>query len=240
MKFVIENGIDRAFPGMQLAVGYAEGLDNTASGAPILAELREAENTLRARWKFPNAQSHPSIGCWRTAMKRNGVSPDFACAIESLVRQVIGGRPLANINPGVNLGNLEAIKHLTPVGLFAADRDIHLRFTREGEIFTELGRTTPVIVKPGEVCYATADALVTRHFVWRQSEEAKVTERTTRFFFVSEVLPEAGGAGTAERILRSFAAQVEKFFGVRMQAEILTAEPTEWNFAPVSMTEASA
>ena len=240
MKFVIENGIDKAFPGMQLAVGYAEGLDNTASADAIIAELREAENTLRAGWKFPNAQSHPSVGCWRAAMKRNGVSADFPCAIESLVRQVISGRALANINPGVNLGNLEAIKHLTPVGLFAADQDIHLRLTREGEMFTELGRTAPVMVKPGEICYATKDALVTRHFVWRQSEEAKVTERTTSFFFVSEVLPEAGGAETAEQILRSFAAQMEKYFGVRMKAEVLTAEPIEWTFAPVSMTEASA
>ena len=240
MKFVIHDGIDKAFPGMKLAVGFGEGLDNTASAVPILDELREAEPNLRAAWKFPNAQSHPAIGSWRTAMKRNGVSADFACAIESLVRQVIGGRALANINPAVNLGNLEAIKHLVPVGLFAADQDIHLRFTHEGETFTELGRTAPVAIKAGEICYATPGALITRHFVWRQSEEAKVTERTTTFFFVSEVLPEAGGAETAERILTSFAAQVTKFFGVQMQTAILTAQPTEWNFAPVAITEATA
>jgi len=240
MKFVIEDGIDKAFPGMILAVGHVEGLDNTASGGAILAELRVAEEALRVGWQFPNAQSHPSIACWRAAMKRNGVSADFPCAIESLVRQVVSGRALANINPGVDLGNLEAIKHLTPVGLFAAEQDIHLRFTRHGEMFTELGRSTPVPVKVGETCYATVDALVTRHFVWRQSEEAKVTTRTTKFFFVSEVLPEAGGAETAGRILQSFSAQVQKFFGVRMQTAVLTAGPMELTFDQVPMTEAIA
>jgi DNA/RNA-binding domain of Phe-tRNA-synthetase-like protein len=239
MKFIIHDRIDKAFPGMKLAVGYGEGLNNTGSGAAVLAALREAEDSRRAGWTFPNAQSHPAIGCWRVAMKRNGVSADFPCAIESLVRQVISGRPLANINPAVNLGNLDAIAHLAPVGLFSADQDIHLRQTREGELFTELGRSAPVSVKAGEICYATPGALITRHFVWRQSEEAKVTERTTRFFFVSEVLPEAG-ADTAERILASFAAHMETFFGIRMETAILTAEPIEYAFASTAVTEARA
>ena len=66
-----------------------------------------------------------------------------------------------------------------------------------------------------------------------------MTERTTRFFFVSEVLPEAG-ADTAERILASFAAHMETFFGVRMETAILTAEPIEYAFAPAAVTEVRA
>jgi DNA/RNA-binding domain of Phe-tRNA-synthetase-like protein len=238
MKFIIHEGFDTAFPGMKLAVGFAKGLDNTRAADPVLNELRAAEGELRAGWKFQNAQSHPSINCWRTAMKRNGVSSDFPSAIESLVGQVVRGRQLANINPVVNLGNLAAITHLAPVGLFSADDEIHLRWTREGEYFTELGRTAPVAVKAGEICYATPDALITRHFVWRQSETAKVIEQTTRLFFVSEVLPEAG-TGTAERILNSFAASLERLFDVRMRTAVLTADPAEWEFEP-AMTEVLA
>jgi DNA/RNA-binding domain of Phe-tRNA-synthetase-like protein len=231
MKFIVHEGFDTAFPGMRLAVGFAKGLDNTLAPDSVLNKLRAAEAELRSDWRHQNAQSHPSINCWRTAMKRNGVSSDFPSAIESLVSQVVRGRPLANINPAVNLGNLAAITHLTPVGLFSADREIHLRWTREGEHFTELGRTAPVAVKAGEICYATPEALITRHFVWRQSETAKVSEQTTRLFFVSEVLQEAG-TDTAERIVSSFAANFETFFGIRMRTAVLTADPIEWEFEP--------
>jgi DNA/RNA-binding domain of Phe-tRNA-synthetase-like protein len=235
MKFIVQSGFDTAFPGMKLAVGFARDVDNTLAGDTILHELRAAETELRSHWKFQNAQSHPSIKCWRVAMKRNGVSSDYPSAIESLVGQVLRGRPLANINPIVSLGNLAAITHLAPVGLFSADDDIYLRWTQAGENFTELGRTVPVAVDAGEICYATSSALVTRHFVWRQSEMAKVTEPTRRVFFVSEVLPEAG-SDTAERIVTSFAANLHKFFGVHMRTAILTSDACEWEFEPATAT----
>ncbi len=164
-------------------------------------------------------------------MKRNGVKAAmFPSAIESLVRQVITGRHLANINPLVNLGNLVAIRHLTPVGLFSASVEIHLRHTRSGERFTEIGRSESVGLNEGEICYATPSAVITRHFVWRQGEEAKVTPGTRDFFFVSEVLPELEPV-TASRVLDDFVQDVGRYFNIRMRAGMLTSQPSEWSFA---------
>lgn len=233
MSFCVERKVMDLFPGMLLVVAYGEGIDNRTARPEITAELRRAEARLRASWSYPNAQSHPHVSAWRRAMKQVSVSPSsYPSSIESLSRQVIGGRGLRCINPLVDFYNSISLQHLVPVGGWdvRGGRCLWLRTTRAGEPFTELGQREAVCVEAGEVCYADSTAVLTRHFVWRQAEQAKITAETTKFFLVSEVLPELG-AEIAKAIEASLSEGVQRHFGVTPRSAVLDGGEVEWFFS---------
>jgi DNA/RNA-binding domain of Phe-tRNA-synthetase-like protein len=232
MSFCVEKRVWELFPGMVLVVAHGERIDNATPRPEITAELRKAESRLRAEWSYPNAQSHPRISAWRQAMKAVGVSSSYPSAIESLCRQVLAGRELRSINPLVDFYNSVSLSNISPVGGWdvGVGRTVWLRMTKEAEPFTELGKIDPVLVPAGEVCYAGRTALLTRHFVWRQAEEAKIANDTSDFFLISEVLPELGTEVVRE-IQASLINGIRNHFGITARTAVLDAADVEWPFA---------
>ena len=45
---------------------------------------------------------------------------------------------------------------------------------------------------PNEIVFADDNDILTRHFLWRQSDKAKITENTKEFIFVCELLSDMG------------------------------------------------
>jgi len=232
MSFHVEPQIWDDFPGMLLVVAYGKSLDNSFDRPQLQESLRATAARLKTEWSYPNAQSHPYVAAWRQALKRVGISPaNYPCAIESLCRQAISGREIHNINPMVNFYNYQSLSHISPVGGWdvGGGRSITLRRTKGGEAFTELGKADTVFVNPGEVSYAYGREILTRHFVWRQSECAKITNQTTDFFLVSEVLPELG-LEVAHQMQRDLTEGVQRYFSISLTSAILDATQTEWLF----------
>lgn len=228
MKLMISQKIWEAFPGMSLVVAAGSGIDNSRCYPEIEDRLSYEIDNLHARWNLPNPQSHPSIAAWRTALRRVGISSDFPCAIESLVRRVVKGQSLKRINPLVDLYNAISLRHLSPVGGIDGgdDRRIFLRFTREGEFFVPLGASIPMHTAADEICYADDKTLLSRHFVWRQAEHGKIDSQTDTFLLISEVLPEVQEIASA--IQHSFSEELRGCFGISPVTEILTAGTETW------------
>lgn len=219
---------------MLLVVAAGTGLDNETQRPTIQHKLEEAQAKLKESWSHPNAQSHPHIAAWRQAFQRMGVSgKNYPSAIEALARRVLTGREIALINPFVDLYNAISLSHVVPVGGWDTDDlqggDILLRLTTGAEPFTELGRSDSTVAAPGEVSYMDAEELITRHFVWRQAERAKVVPTTTSFFLVSEILPEVG-RGVAETVQRSFVDSLQEHFNIRPKSAILDSSTARWEF----------
>src|SRR5262245_34169857 len=212
---------------MTLVAGVANAVDNETTSPDIVASLRAREEELRRSWTYPNAQSHPRVAAWRNAFKRLPVSgKDFPSSVEALCRRVLSNKPLADINPVVNLYNLISLTHVVPVGGWDIDRlargTIDLRLSRKGEPFREMGAQASVEVDAGEVSYCDAAEIVTRHFVWRQSEAGKLTPQSRSIFFVSEILGDVGRSA-AEEVERSLVDGLAAYFGVTLQTTLLTA-----------------
>jgi DNA/RNA-binding domain of Phe-tRNA-synthetase-like protein len=236
MSFLIEKSIWEQFPEMLLVVAYADGIDNHVDNAAVAEALQQVQQEVTEGWAYPNAQSHPFIAAWRSTFRQamNLKGGDFPSSIEALVKRVLSGRGLFSINPLVNFYNVVSLRHVVPVGGWDVDGmiggNIHLRHTRAAETFHELGATDAVSVNAGEVCYADEAALITRHFVWRQSEEAKVTSETRRLFLVSEILP-AAGRTVATEVSQEFLTGMRKYFGVDAQVSILQTGEERWDWA---------
>lgn len=234
MAFLIEDAIWEMFPGMLLVVAAGTGLDNVAERPAIRQKLEVAQAQLKEGWQYPNAQSHPHIAAWRQAFQKMGVSgKNYPSAIESLARRVLTGREVALINPFVDLYNAISLSYVVPVGGWDTDDlqggDILLRLTTGGEPFTELGQSSSTPASAGEVSYMDAEQLITRHFVWRQAERAKIVPTTTSFFLVSEILPEVGRS-VAENVQRSFVDSLQEHFNISPKSAILDSSTTRWEF----------
>jgi DNA/RNA-binding domain of Phe-tRNA-synthetase-like protein len=235
MSFTVEPAIWDQFPGMVLAVARADGIDNRAVNEQLTRDTARLREETRRGWSYENAQSHPRIAAWRTAMREAlGLSSrDYQSSVESLVRRVIRGKEITSISPLVDFYNLVSVRHLVPAGGWDVDGlaggAIALRRTTAGDTFVALGTTERIAVEAGEVCYADVEELVTRHFVWRQAERGKVSPATSSVFLVSEVLPEAG-TETAEAVRSAFADGLRSYFGVEARTAVLGKGDERWSW----------
>ncbi|MEE8583506.1 MAG: phenylalanine--tRNA ligase beta subunit-related protein, partial [Acidobacteriota bacterium] len=180
---------------------------------------------------YPNPQSHPHIAAWREAFKQLGLSGKrFPSSIEALTRRVLSGRGLGNINPLVDFYNAISLQHIVPAGGWDVDDlqgDALLYRTRGGEPFHELGTSKLIQAEAGEVAYADDEQLITRHFVWRQSDRGKITPATRRVLLVSEILGPVG-AEVAGLVRESLEEGLREHFGVEARTEILDERVSRW------------
>lgn len=237
MSLVVDDAVRARLPGMLLVVAAAGGIDNRAARPAIAEGLAAVAAALPAGWRWGSAQAHPHVAAWREALGRLGIpARKFPSAVESLTRRALAGKGAPRINPLVDLYNFVSLAHVVPVGGWDVDElaggDILLRFTGGGERFRELGSEQTELAGPGELGYADREELITRHFVWRQSEKAKVTPSTRRVFMVSEILAAVGPA-VAERVRESLASGLEEHFGVRPLTAVLGPERNRWDWQGV-------
>lgn len=239
MRFIVDPAIWELFPGMRLVAIWADGIENRTARPELEAGLEAAVGELSAGWRYPNPQSHPHVAAWRAAIRASGFSGKrYPSSIEALTRRALSGRGIGSINPLVDLYNTVSLSHVVPAGGWDLDDfaahggDLRLTRTRGGERFQALGSEAEVPVEAGEISYLLGEEVVTRHFVWRQSELGKLTPRTTRALLVSEVLGGIGReleADVAATVESDLVAGLRRHFGCEARGVVLTsdAEPQD-------------
>ena len=111
-----------------------------------------------------------------------------------------------------------------------AGGNVELRLTKDGERFQELGgQSGPIPVAAGEVSYTDREEVITRHFVWRQSERAKVAPETQEVFLVSEILAPVGEE-VAAGVEWAFVDGLREQFGSTARSAILEPGTGRWDW----------
>ena len=131
------------------------------------------------------ALDHPHLVAWREAFRAFGAKPKrYQCSAEALIRR---GDGLPAINRLVDLYNAVSVAHAVPVGGEDVDRlvgTVRLRFAGADEAFD--GGEPP---KPGEVVWADEAGVTCRRWNWRQGVRTRLTESTSRAYFLFDALP---------------------------------------------------
>lgn len=231
-RFRVDPGVLALFPGMRLVVALARGLDNARGCPGVDAHWTEAWNDAGAL-DVPNAQSHPRVRAWREDFKAFGVSMKrFPISIEAMLRRALKGGEPFRINPLVDLYNTLSLRHVCPAGAFdldALEADLQLRFTTDVDRFTALDAQAPVPVDAGEVAYASANTVLTRHFMWRQAREALIGPGSRNLFFVSEI-PGVAGEVVARQMENDIKDGLAKHFSLDCETFVMDSSLTsiEW------------
>jgi DNA/RNA-binding domain of Phe-tRNA-synthetase-like protein len=166
----VSEAVRAAFPGYRAGVIAASGLVNGPS-VPVAVE--------------PAPLDHPHLLAWREAFRAFGAKPKrYQCSAEALIRRA---DEFPRINRLVDLYNAVSVRWAVPVGGEDIDRvvgTVRLRFAGDDEVFD--GGDPP---KPGEVVWADDEGVTCRRWNWRQGVRTRLTESTSRAYFLFDALP---------------------------------------------------
>jgi len=167
----------------------AEGLESGPTDAASERALRDAEAHLRARG-LARAADAPQIAAWRAAFSAFGAKPSrYPCSAESLAARVLKGDALPRVSRVVDHYNAVSVRHLVPVGGEDLDRlEGPLRLTVADGTERFDGAEGGEHPEPGEIVWRDDLGVTCRRWNWRQGTRTRLTDSSTRGFFVFDRL----------------------------------------------------
>lgn len=181
-NFCIDSKVFEVLPDYCIGLVVADGIDNRAPVAQIGSLLDENTQAFQQKAQGANIRELENVAAFRTAFQSLGMNPNkFSCSIEALLKRVQKGGQLPHINPIVDLGNALSVHYCLPMGAHDIEKlegNLSVRFSVNGDHFQPLGQTDIEQMPEGELVYASASTVKTRRWVWRQSEDGKITENT--------------------------------------------------------------
>lgn len=186
-KFAVDAKVFEVLPNYCLGVVVAKGIDNRARNEVIEGKMNEQQDVFRREFEGVNLKEYPGICAYRDAFHKLNMNPNkFMCSIEALAKRVQKGSRLPNINSIVDLGNVMSLKYVLPMGAHDIDKfdgDMMVRFSEPEDHFRPLGEETEEIMPDGELVYVSGHTVKTRRWIWRQSDDGKITEETSYVLF---------------------------------------------------------
>ena len=141
----------------------------------------EIMRQVREEYDLDSVKDQPIFRAYRDFFWRVGIDPTKnRPAAEALIRRILGGKVLPNINTLVDAYNLASIKSRVALATFDADKlegDLLMRFAEEGEQIFGIGMEKPLILKGGEIVVSDDEKLVAV-YPYRDADNTKVTEET--------------------------------------------------------------
>ena len=205
----VDGEVFAAHPEYVALIVLAEGIGNGPSDDDSSAVLDEAEQHLRARGLTRPADD-PHIAAWRAAFSAFGAKPSkYPCSAEALAARVLKGVSLPRVNVLVDLYNAVSVRALTPVGgedLDHLNGPLRLTIANGDEVFDGHDGAP----RPGEIVWRDDAGVTCRRWNWRQGVRTRLTDATTRAFFVFDRLP-----GLDEHQLDDAASQLESLLKAR-------------------------
>ncbi|MGW4044460.1 B3/B4 domain-containing protein [Streptomyces sp. NPDC004721] len=191
--FRISPAVTGAFPDTLIALVTATGLRGHEPWPDTTTALQDLEQQLALGIWQPADESDPRIEAWHTAYRSFGTNPRrIRPSVDALGRRMTKKGVLPRINPAVDSYNSVSVRHGLPAGAFDLDHvtgDVDIRYADGSEEFTPLGEPDTVEhPKPGEIIYADATGVLTRHWNHRDAHRTRVTEDSAHVVFALETL----------------------------------------------------
>ena len=162
-------------------------------------ELRKFQNEItkqvREKYDLDSVKNLPTFRAYRDFFWRVGIDPTKnRPAAEALIRRILGGRTIPNINTLVDAYNLASIK--TEIALAAFDADklkgaLLMQFAEKGEEFLGIGMEKPMLLKGGEIVISDEEKLVAI-YPYRDADSTKITEKTKNVVLLVCGVPSIG------------------------------------------------
>ncbi len=227
-RLSIADLVDR-FPDFRVAFVLAEPLTVAPGRSPGLSEaIAAAEAECRARWGGTELSAIPGVAAWRAAYKGFGIKwTSYRSSVERLIKRVLAGQPLPEINALVDLYNMASLTSGLCLGCDDLDKtegDLVFRFSRADDSFVDMGAEAGEDPndppKDGEVVYADARHVLCRRWNWRQDARTASSPATRR----AVLTVQANGAGDVEAAGAALAAMIARECGAACRIVVLDRE----------------
>ncbi|HZC40609.1 MAG TPA: phenylalanine--tRNA ligase beta subunit-related protein [Streptosporangiaceae bacterium] len=200
-RLAVAADVCAAFPALRIDAVVAEGFTGAGPWPAVETRLAALEAKAAAGELGSADEDDPHTAAWHAAYRVFGTNPRRERpSVDALRRRLARSGRLPRINPAVDCYNLVSASSGVPAGAFDLQQvsgDIVVRRADGTEEFIPLGEPGTVEApRPGEVIYADALGVLTRHWNHRDADRTKVTESSDRILFLLETVDEAG-FGTA-------------------------------------------
>jgi DNA/RNA-binding domain of Phe-tRNA-synthetase-like protein len=136
---------------------------------------------IRSQYDIETLKDIPELRLYRDFFWKIGIDPTKARpASEALIRRVIQGKPLPQINTLVDAYNLASMESRVPLAAFDMNTlsgDVVLRFAENGEEFFGIGMKGPVVLEGNELVIEGGDELIAM-YPHRDADKSKITLST--------------------------------------------------------------
>ncbi|KAJ52372.1 DNA/RNA-binding domain of Phe-tRNA-synthetase-like protein [Clostridium tetanomorphum] len=187
MKFIVSEEVFDKLENVCFGVVIAKGINNKNENLQISKLLDKNIKLIEEKFGDKKVKESDEIIYYREAFKKLNINPNkFMSSIEAMVTRVSKKKGLPKINSIVDIGNAISLKYLIPLGahdIDSADEDICVRFSKQGDKFIPFGEKEGELLDQGELIYSVGNRVKTRRWIWRQSEEGKITKESKNIFF---------------------------------------------------------
>lgn len=164
-------------PSANVSVIVVKGLDNKGSN-PDIKKLVDGVQRIVAV-DMADYKSHPVIQSWKNIYSSFGSKHNSS--VEALVKRVVNGEGVKEVNKLVDLHNFLSLKHVIPVGVYDLDKvdgNVELAVSNGNEKFVPLGSSDVEHPLVGEVIYRDDMKVLCRRWNNKDSNSTKVDEDT--------------------------------------------------------------
>ncbi len=115
----IDSTLRKQLPQLRLGVIAYQNCMITRSPQMFRGRFNLFQEQIRLQYQGKEISEVPPIASWRQAFRQLGVSPSrYRPSAEALLRRVIKGQRISEINSGVDVNNLFSLQHLLPIGIY--------------------------------------------------------------------------------------------------------------------------
>lgn len=181
MNLRLSEEIEIRFPPFRVIVESLTNV-NVMRNSKELEEFKELVfQEIRNEYTLDELKNRPLFRAYRDFFWKIGIDPTkIRPASEALIRRVLQGKPIPNVNTLVDAYNLASIKSGIPLAAFdkeTVEGDLQMRFAKKGERFLGIGMKEPIELKGNEIVVSDSRKLIAI-YPYRDSDATKVTEST--------------------------------------------------------------
>ncbi len=209
MSLKIDSELKAHFPELSVNILQIKKVKIQKRNSELEKFKAEIMKQVREEYKLESLKDQKTFRAYRDFFWNIGIDPTKnRPAAEALIRRILGGRTIPNINSLVDAYNLASIKSRIALATFDTDKlegDLLMRFAEEGEQFLGIGMEKPLILKGGEIVVTDNEKLIAV-YPYRDADNTKVTEKTENITIIV-----CGAPGINKETLENASKLAEKY-----------------------------
>ena len=218
---ILDSELRNLLPNLKLIIIRYEGCTVSHSPLPFRGRFRLFLEHLRIEHDLEKIGKLQPIREWREAFRRLGSSPSrYRPSAEALLRRVLKGETVYEVNSAVDVNNFFSLKYLLPFGIYDAD-------ALEGDVTATVGKAGDGYPALNGRDVSMENKLLLRDesgpfgSPYVDSSRTAVTEKTSRCLQVIFHLDTIEGEDP-ERIAATVASSFTQINGGRAKSEVIS------------------
>ncbi|MEM2851130.1 MAG: phenylalanine--tRNA ligase beta subunit-related protein, partial [Candidatus Bathyarchaeia archaeon] len=149
---------------------------------PVLENFKmQVYRRVREKYSLESLKDVPTFRAYRDFFWKIGIDPTkIRPAAEALIRRILGGKPIPQINTLVDAYNLASIDTEIALAVFDLAKlkgNLEMRFAICGERFLGIGMEKPMTLNGGEIVISDEERLIAV-YPYRDADHSKITENS--------------------------------------------------------------